>query len=69
MSNFYVGQTVKYKKDGRDIPKGFVTTVLNTTYLEEKFVLIVRSPGGIQIYSYARYWEPVNEKFSEDLFQ
>lgn len=70
MSSFSVGQKVRYIAETRTIHKGFVTTVLSAECEEyKKPVITITSPDGIQILSYEEYWEPVNEKPTEDLFQ
>lgn len=68
MNKFYVGQKVRYTKEGKDIPKGFETTVLTTGCFGGKPTITILYDG-IQILSYQSNWEPVNDKFSEDLFQ
>lgn len=71
MKNFSVGQRVRYKeKDNYYVKKGYETTVISfhkedTPNPSIKF----KDIHGTEHFSYARCWEPVDEKPSEDLFQ
>ena len=70
MRTFYAGQKIRCAKDFNErCKKGFETTVISVISYGESSAIEFKSECGNILYIPTHYWEPVDEKPSEDLFQ
>lgn len=64
------GQRVRYTAENKSIPKDYETYVLETRESGSgEPIIAVNNSEGEMLLSWSKYWEPVDEKPSEDLFQ